>query len=149
MRRAYGFDVALSIFILMWSGLVLNLKRRPLLDAVFALLATVMAAQAIRFVSFIGILGFPIMVRAWLAVADTHVKSLLVKRRPLLEASLFALIFASTLVYGFPLDKVNHRRIDWGFGGRFLLPRLISWRNRVSRAQFSTTILMVLIFSII
>ncbi len=118
MRRAYGFDVALSIFILMWSGLALNIKRRPLLDAVFALLATVMAAQAIRFVSFIGILGFPIMVRAWLAVADTHVKSLLVKRRPMLEAALFAFIFASTLVYGFPLDKVNHRRIDWGFGGR-------------------------------
>ena len=58
------------------------------------------------------------MVRAWLAVADTHVKSLLVKRRPMLEAALFAFIFASTLVYGFPLDKVNHRRIDWGFGGR-------------------------------
>ena len=117
MRRAYGFDVALSIFILMWSGLALTLKRRPLLDVVFALLATVMTAQAIRFVSFIGILGFPITVRAWLTVADTHAKSLLVQRRPLLEASLFALIFASTLVYGFPLDKVNHRRIDWGFGG--------------------------------
>jgi hypothetical protein len=118
IRRAYGFDVALSIFILMWSGLALNLKRRPLLDAVFALLATVMTVQAIRFVSFIGIIGFPITVRAWLAVADTHAKSLLVKRRPLPETALFVLILASTLVYGFPLDKVNHRRIGWGFGGR-------------------------------
>ena len=118
MSRAYGSDVVLSIFILMWVGLAFNLKRRPLVDVVFALLATVITAQAIRFVSFIGILGFPITVRAWLAVADTHAQPLLVKRRPMLEAALFAFILASTLVYGFPLDKVNHRRIDWGFGGR-------------------------------
>ena len=116
--RAYGSDVALSLFILMWSGLALNVKRWPLLDALLALLATVMTAQAIRFIPFIGILGFPITVRAWLAVADTHAESFLVKRRPLLEASVFALIFASTLVYGFPLDKVTHRNIGWGFGGR-------------------------------
>ena len=118
MRRAYGSDVVLSIFILMWLGLALNVKRRPLVDAVFALLATVITAQAIRFVSFIGILGFPITVRAWLAVADTHAKSLLVKRRPLYRGGAIRLIFASTIIYGFPLDKENHRRIDWGFGGR-------------------------------
>jgi hypothetical protein len=116
MRRAYGSDVVISIFIMMWLGLALNVKRRPLVDAVLALLATVITAQAIRFVSFIGILGFPITVRAWLAVADTHAKPFLVKRRPLLEAALFAFILASTLVYGFPLDKATHRRIDWGFG---------------------------------
>jgi len=118
MHRAYGSDVALSIFILMWLGLILNVKRRPLVDAVLAVLATVITAQAIRFVSFIGILGFPITVRAWLAVADTHAKPLLVKRRPILEAALFTFILASTIIYGFPLDKENHRRIDWGFGGR-------------------------------
>ena len=118
MHRAYGSDVALSIFILMWLGLTLNVKRRPLVDAVLAILATVITAQAIRFVSFIGILGFPITVRAWLAVADTHAKPLLVKRRPMLEAALFTFILASTIIYGFPLDKENHRRIDWGFGGR-------------------------------
>ena len=117
-NRAYGSDVALSIFILMWTGLALNVKRRPLLDVLMAILATVMTAQAIRFVSFIGILGFPITVRAWLAVADAHAESFLVKRRPFLEASLFALVLASTFIYGFPLDKVNHRSIGWGFGGR-------------------------------
>ena len=117
-RRAYGFNVVLSIFILMWLALTLNVKRRPLLDAVLALLATVMTVQAIRFVSFIGILGLPLTVRAWLAVADTHVKPFLVKRRPLIEAALIGLILASTLIYGFPYDKANHRRIGWGFGGR-------------------------------
>ena len=118
MRRAYGSNVALSIFTLMWLGLVLNVKRRPLLDAVLAVLATVITVQAIRFVSFIGIIGFPITVRAWLAVADTHATPLLVRRRPLLEAALFALMLASTLVYGFAYDKTNHRRIGWGFGGK-------------------------------
>jgi hypothetical protein len=118
MHRAYGFDVVLSIFVLMWLGLALNVKRRPLLDAVFALLATVITVQAIRFVSFIGILGLPITVRAWQAVADTHAKSLLVKRHPYIEAALIGLILASTLIYGFPYDKANHRRIGWGFGGR-------------------------------
>ncbi len=118
MRRAYGGDVVLSIFILMWSGLTLNFKRRPLLDAAFALLATVMTVQAIRFVSFIGILGFPIVVRAWLAVADTHARSLLVRRRPLLEAAFFTLILASTLAYGFAYGEAKHRKVGWGLGGR-------------------------------
>jgi hypothetical protein len=77
-----------------------------------------MTVQAIRFVSFIGILGFPLTVRAWLAVADAHARPLLVKRRPLIETALFTLILASTLIYGFPYDKANHRRIGWGFGGR-------------------------------
>ena len=117
-NRAYGSDVALSIFILMWTGLALNVKRRPLLDVLLALLATVMTAQAIRFVSFIGILGFPITVRAWLAVADAHAKSLPVKRRALIETALFGLLLASTLIYGFPYEKAKHRDVGWGFGGR-------------------------------
>jgi hypothetical protein len=118
MQRAYGFNVVLSIFVLIWLGLVLNVKRRPLLDVVFAVLATVLTVQAIRFVSFIGILGFPVMVRAWLSVADTRAGSLPVKRLPIIETALFTLILASTLVYGFPNDKSSHYRIGWGFGGR-------------------------------
>ncbi len=88
------------------------------MDAAFALLATLITIQAIRFVPFIGILGFPITVRAWRAVADAGAGSLPVTRRPLLETALFGLILASTLIYGFPYDKSNHRRIGWGFGGR-------------------------------
>ena len=118
MRRAYGFDVVLSLLILMWLGLFLNLKRRPLLDAALALLATVITLQAIRFVSFIGILGFPIMVRAWLAVADAQAKPLLLRRHHFIETALILLILASTIIYGFPYDKTTHRRIGWGFGGR-------------------------------
>jgi hypothetical protein len=116
--RSYGRVMILLIFLLVWLGLALNVKRRPLLDAALALLATVMSVQAIRFISFIGIIGFPVMVRAWLAVADTHARSLLVKRRPLLEAAIFGLILASTLVYGFPYGETKHRRVGWGLGGR-------------------------------
>jgi hypothetical protein len=118
LDRAYGGSVVLSIFTLMWLGLALTVKRRPLLDAGFALLATVMTVQAIRFVSFIGILGFPIVVRAWLAVADTHARPAAVRRRPMLEMVIFSIILVSTLVYGFPYDKTNHRPIGWGFGGK-------------------------------
>lgn len=117
-QRAYGFDVVLTLFVLMWVGLILNIKRRPLLDAIVALLATLITFQAIRFVSFIGILGFPIMVRSWLAVADAQAKPLLLKRRPYFETALILLILASTIIYGYPYDKSTHRRIDWGFGGR-------------------------------
>jgi hypothetical protein len=116
--RAYGFDIVLGLLGLMWLGLILNIKRKPFLDAVFALLATVITVQAIRFVSFIGILGFPLTVRAWQSVADTAAKPLLVKRHPYVETALIATIIASTLIYGFPYDKSNHRRIGWGFGGR-------------------------------
>jgi len=117
-QRAYGFDVVLTLFTLMWLGLILNIKRRPLVDAVVALLATLITFQAIRFVSFIGILGFPIMVRSWLAVADAQAKPLLVNRRPYYETALILLILASTIIYGYPYDKSTHRRIGWGFGGR-------------------------------
>jgi hypothetical protein len=116
--RSYGSVVILFMFGLVWSGLALNVKRRPLLDAVLALLATVMTVQAIRFVSFIGILGFPITVRAWQAVADTYARPLLSKRRPMIETALFALILASTLIYGFPYGEAKHRRVGWGLGGR-------------------------------
>jgi hypothetical protein len=116
--RAYGFNIVLSLFILMVLGLILNLKRRPLLDAVFAILATAITVTAIRFVSFIGILGFPLTVRAWLAVADTGARPVLVKRYPFIETALIALILASTLIYGFPYDKTTHRSVGWGFGGR-------------------------------
>ena len=116
--RSYGRVVMLFMVFLVWLGLVLNVKRRPLLDAALAVLATVMTVQAIRFVSFIGIIGFPITVRAWLAVADTHATPLLVRRRPLLEAALFALMLASTLVYGFAYGETKHRRVGWGLGGR-------------------------------
>ncbi len=118
MRRAYGFDVALSVFILMWLGLILNIKRRPLPDAAIALLATVLTVQAIRFISLIGILGFAVTVRAWLAVADNGIRSLFVQRRPIPELILSVFLLASILVYGFPYDKSTHRRIGWGFGGR-------------------------------
>jgi hypothetical protein len=105
------------MFFLIWLGLVLNVKRQPFLDAVLALLATVMSVQAIRFLSFIGILGFPLAVRAWRAVADIHANSLAVKRRPLIEAALFGLLLASTLIYGFPYGQA-HRKVGWGLGGR-------------------------------
>jgi hypothetical protein len=91
--RSYGRLVILWMFFLVWLGLALNIKRRPLLDAVLAILATVMTVQAIRFVPYIGILGFPIAVRAWLAVADTHARALLVRHPPWLT--------------GFPMVKPN------------------------------------------
>ena len=116
--RSYGREAAIGMFLLIWLGLALNVKRRPFLDAVMALLATVMSVQAVRFLSFIGILGFPIAVRAWRAVADTQVNSLSVKRRPLIEAALFGLLLASTLIYGFPYGETKHRKVGWGLGGR-------------------------------
>jgi hypothetical protein len=118
MQRAYGFDAALTVFILMWLGLILNVKRRPLLDAVTALLATVLTVQAIRFIALIGILGFAVTVRAWLTVADKWIRFPSVQRRPMPEMALGVFILASILIYGFPYDKSTHRRIGWGFGGR-------------------------------
>lgn len=116
--RSYGREAALGMFFLIWLGLSLNLKRRPFLDAVLALLATVMSVQAIRFLSFIGILGFPLAVRAWRAVADTQANTLPVRRRPLIEAALYGLLLASTLIYGFPYGAAKHRQVGWGLGGR-------------------------------
>ena len=118
MGRAYGFNVVLVIFITMFLGLTLNAKRRPLVDAIFAIFATVITIQAIRFVSYIGIFGFPIAVHAWQKVADNHPRSLLLKRHPLIETALIVLILISTLIYGFAYDKSIHRQIGWGFGIR-------------------------------
>ncbi|MEJ2286767.1 MAG: hypothetical protein P8X85_24620 [Desulfobacterales bacterium] len=116
--RSYGREMVLILLFLVWLGLALNLKRRPLVDAVLSLLATVMSVQAIRFIPYIAILGFPVMVRSWLAIADTYARPLLVKRRRLLEAALFVLLLSSTLVYGFPYKETKHRKVGWGLGGR-------------------------------
>jgi hypothetical protein len=116
--RSYGREAALGIFFLVWLGLALNVKRRPFLDVILALLATLMAVQAIRFISFIGILGFPLAVRTWRAVADTQANSPPVRRRPLIEAVLYGLLLASTLIYGFPYGAAKHRQVGWGMGGR-------------------------------
>jgi hypothetical protein len=115
---SYGREAALGMILLVWLGLGLNVKRRPFLDAVIALLATVMSVQAVRFLSFIGILGFPIAVRAWRAAADTHMNRMPVQRRPLIVAALFGLLIVSTVIYGFPYGETKHRRVGWGLGGR-------------------------------
>jgi len=116
--RSYGREAAIGMFLLIWLGLGLNVKRRPFPDAMIALLATVMSVQAVRFLSFIGILGFPVAVRAWRAVADSKVNRLFIKRRPLIEAALFGLLLVSTLTYGFPYGETKHRNVGWGLGGR-------------------------------
>jgi len=116
--QSYGREAAIGMGLLIWVGLALNIKRRPFLDAIIALLATAMSLQAVRFLAFIGILGFPIAVRAWRAVADNQINRLPVKRRPLIEASLFGLLLASTLIYGFPYGETKHRQVGWGLGGR-------------------------------
>jgi hypothetical protein len=116
--RSYGREAAIGMCLLIWLGLALNVKRRPFLDAGLALIATLMALQAVRFLSFIGILGFPVAVRAWRMVADRQINQLYLKRRPLLEAALFGLLIVSTVIYGFPYGETKHRRVGWGLGGR-------------------------------
>jgi hypothetical protein len=115
---SYGREAAIGLFLIMWLGLALNVKRRPLLDAALALLATVMSVQAVRFLSFIGMLGFPLAVRAWRAVADAQINSPYTRRRPVLETALFGLLLASTTIYGFPYGETKHRSVGWGLGGR-------------------------------
>lgn len=116
--NSYGREAAIGMFVLTWLGLGLNVKRRPFLDAVIALLATVMSVQAVRFLSFIGILGFPVAVRAWRSVGDTYLNLLPVRRLPLFEVTLFGFLVASTLIYGFSYGETKHRRVGWGLGGR-------------------------------
>ena len=103
-----------------WCGWVwgANIKQRPFVDTLIALLATVMSLQAVRFLSFIGMLGFPIAVRAWRAAADTHLNRLRLDRRPLVEIIFFGLLLVSTLTYGFPYGATKHRQVGWGLGGR-------------------------------
>ncbi|MEJ2170611.1 MAG: hypothetical protein P8X90_34380, partial [Desulfobacterales bacterium] len=116
--RSYGREAALGMMLLIWLGLALNVKKRPLLDAALSLVATIMSLQAVRFLSFIGMLGFPIAVRAWRTAADMQASPLPVKRLPVIEAALFGLLLASTLVYGFPYGTSKHRMVGWGLGGR-------------------------------
>jgi hypothetical protein len=121
--QSYGREAALCMILLVWLGLVLNIKRRPVWDAALALLATAMTVQAVRFLSFIGMLGFPIVVSAWRQVAENWIEPRFLKRRPLLETALLAILLASTLIYGFPYGQgqIKHRQIGWGLGGR--MPR--------------------------
>ncbi len=121
--QSYGREAAVCMILLVWLGLALNIKRRPVWDIVLALLATGMTVQAVRFLSFIGMLGFPIVVCAWRQVAENWIESAYTRRRPLLEILLIVILLASTLIYGFPYgqSQIKHRQIGWGLGGR--MPR--------------------------
>jgi hypothetical protein len=116
--QSYGREAAVCMILLVWLGLALNVKRRPLWDVVVALLATAMTVQAVRFLSFIGMLGFPIVVRAWRQVAENWIEPRYTRRRPLIESAFILILLASTLIYGFPYGPAKHRQIGWGLGGR-------------------------------
>jgi len=116
--QSYGREAAIGMILLVWLGLGANIKPRPFVDAAIALLATLISLQAIRFLSFIGILGFPIAVRAWRAAADTYINRPPLARRPLVEIFFFGLLLSSTLTYGFPYGATKHRQVGWGLGGR-------------------------------
>ncbi|MCU0692148.1 MAG: hypothetical protein MUF54_12180, partial [Polyangiaceae bacterium] len=68
----------------------------------------------VRFVPFIGLMGYTIAIRHWGAILRTGTKPLLSENRGGLELIAFIFLLASTVAYGNPRARGFTERIGWG-----------------------------------
>jgi len=109
--RFEAIYVFIAALVLLWAGILRRIRGKPLVDAAYALLVTVVAVRARRFIPFVGILGFPIAVRS------------LPRGRPWLricEGVLVALLVVATPRMGFVISNVERYPMGWGFGGEVI-----------------------------
>ena len=117
---AVAFAVQLA---LLWAGLLLRLRARPLVDVCIAASVTWLGVSANRFIPFAAIAGFPIAVRCGDALL-ARVSGATGRRwdaarvRPLVECAVLAVILWTTIGYGYVLGPGRRSALGWGYGGR-------------------------------
>ncbi|MCB9555598.1 MAG: DUF2029 domain-containing protein [Deltaproteobacteria bacterium] len=96
---------------LLWSGLLLRIKQLPWLDVGLALVVTVMSLRANRFVPYLAIVGYPIIIRCWLPILQAWSKESVWRRRPWVEILMAGFLVATTVSYGYAFSPRYSRPI--------------------------------------
>lgn len=106
----YWFLATCCLLLVLWLALIVRARRAPIADYVLALVVTVMAVRALRFVAYPAIVGFPILCRAFAGVKLT--------RRPIVESAVLALLIVHTSLFGYAISPRVHRPVGVGYSGR-------------------------------
>lgn len=108
--------------LVLWCGLLLRLRERPLFDLAIAGITTYISIRQNRFIPYAVVFGLPIAVRSWHGLLEKHAAELqqqLNSRVPKILATLMVLGFTGFVVKrGYPLGPENTAVLGWGFGSR-------------------------------
>jgi hypothetical protein len=114
LHGLYTYPLAATLGVVLWGGIIIRRKTLPFIDIAVAALATYAALSAVRFVPFVGLMGYAIAIRHWGATLRTGTKPLLLERRGALELITFVLLLASTVAYGYPRSSTTRAELGWG-----------------------------------
>lgn len=109
--------------LLLWSGLFLRLKQRPLFDIAIAGVVSYLALRQNRFIPYVVIFGFPILVRSWHEVLSRVGGSLYLgacssRTVRALGAIAIAGFTMMGVARGYVLGPQSSATLGWGFGER-------------------------------
>ncbi|RYF09709.1 MAG: hypothetical protein EOO40_06430 [Deltaproteobacteria bacterium] len=114
----YWLWLYVSALILLWASVIVRLRFVPLIDLAYAVLVTYLSTRANRFVPDFAIFSFPVVVRAFMHLAQAGLRPSFRVQRPWVELGLATLLFTNCVVYGYAHSAREHRPlIGWGYGG--------------------------------
>ncbi|MCU0690957.1 MAG: hypothetical protein MUF54_06095, partial [Polyangiaceae bacterium] len=112
--KLYALPLVAVLAVVVWGGILIRRKTLPVIDIAVAALATYMSLTAVRFVPFVGLIGYAIAIRHWGAILRTGTKPLLLERRGAIELITFVVLLASTVAYGSPRSFGFSEMVGWG-----------------------------------
>ena len=102
----------------LWFGVLLRIRQRPVFDLSYAVLATYLGVRANRFMPDFALLSFPVVARSLHLACQQGFAAPFRVRRPWLELGLTTLLITNCVVYGYAHSQREHRPLPgWGYGG--------------------------------
>jgi hypothetical protein len=132
LRHSYWLIPFLAMIGIVWGGLLLRLRSRPLIDVAFAALVTFMAIRAMRFVPYVAIFGFGIAIRSW---STTRVIGPAIRKRGasvlrVCEVGLLLMFLVTTAARGFTISDRESYPIGVGYGGSLMPFEAVSFMQQ-------------------
>jgi len=114
-RGDVWFFIYCALLLLAWGSLLLRLKERPWLDALLVAVMSYQSLRASRFVPFLAIFAFPILVRGAERLAASWRAERAAALRPWLYAGLCTFMLATSLGDLSRLSPRAYRELGWGW----------------------------------
>lgn len=102
---------------LLWLGIVLRIRRKPILDVLLACVATYLSAKAWRFYPEFAIFAFPVLSHSIHYVLTPAFRDRTWRKLPIMEAAALLVLIATTASHGFAFSEREHRPIGWDVTG--------------------------------
>ncbi|MBK6531183.1 MAG: hypothetical protein IPN17_09825 [Deltaproteobacteria bacterium] len=109
--------------------LLLLLRRRPVVDLFVCAVVAYLSLRANRFIPYVAIMGFPILVRSWVELAGA-VPSVGSRGRRALELAGVVVLVAGTLRHGYVFGPARSGALGAGYAGRRPVEEVAAIRAR-------------------